>query len=197
MVIRIDEYGHIIRDNGSVSNNHTGSTQNRNAGHLIVPGGASAFRNGVEVNTISRAYAPILETSTPWYENDKAFWWITMIFSFIAAFTISLSFTPQLGISASGNKADVMDSIAIIYEAIAPYVLFLATIGGSVFYNLVLSKKFSDRRHTTRDYILSPLSGIAGALIIGLLLYLLVALAFVLFGFGILILLFGMGGGER
>lgn len=179
MAIRIDEYGHIIRDDTSTPVNTTNPTQNSGIDQLYVPDDASSLGYLSGAQAISRSSTPILETSTPWYGSDGVFWTITMILSLGVALAMSMAVAPLI-FETSGGSSDFLESITNFLFNIAPYAVFIGTFVGSIWYNSKGTKKSGKYYHVAHEYILSPLCAIAGAVGTGLLLFLLALAVYII-----------------
>ncbi len=172
MAIRIDEYGHIIRDETSTSVNITNSTQNTGPDQLYVPDNASSLEYLSGVQAVSRSSTSILETSTPWYGSGGVFWTITLILSIGVALFMSMAVAPLI-FKTSGGSSDFIKSITDFLYNIAPYAVFIGTFVGSIWYNIEVAKSSGKNYHDAHEYILSSLCAIAGAVGTGLLVFLL------------------------
>lgn len=91
MAIRIDEYGHIIRDDTTTSVNATSSTQNSDVNLTNVSDDLSLIRVD-SAQTNSQTSTPILETSIPWYGRGGVFWTVTIILSIAIALVRAFGF---------------------------------------------------------------------------------------------------------
>lgn len=179
MAIRIDEYGHIIRDDAPGSGGSSYSVPGESgAEHLHVPSEASSMSN---VN-VAQAYTPpvyrSLETSTPWFGSDGVFWTITLALTLGIALLMSTTIAPAV-FGTSGGGKDFLESIANFLFSISPYVVFIGTFVGAIWYNAKGTKR-STYYHAGHEYILSPLCAIAGAVGSGLILLLLALAIYVI-----------------
>jgi hypothetical protein len=173
MALRIDEYGHIIRDDDtSTQVNITSSTQDSGDDQLYVPADTSSLNYVSGARDTSESSTPILEISTPWYGGDGVFWTITMILSLAVALPMSIAVAPLI-FEISGGSSDFLESLSNFFFIIAPYAIFLGTFVGSIWYNSKGTKKTGSHYHAAHEYVVSPLCAIAGAVGTGLLLFLL------------------------
>ena len=172
MAIRIDEYGHIIRDDTSAPVNTTNPSHNSDADQLYVPDEASSLGYLSGTQAVSNSFTPILETSMPWYGSAGAFWAITMILSLGVALVMSMAVAPLI-FETSESSSDFLESITHFLFNIAPYAIFIGAIVGGVWYNSKGTRKSGRCYHAAYEYILSPLCAIAGAVGTGLIIFLL------------------------
>lgn len=178
MAIRIDEYGHIIRDDTTTSVNATNPTQNSGVDQLYVPDDASSLGYLSEAQAVSRSSTPILETSTPWYGRGGVFWTVTIILSIAIALVMSIKVVPLVFGTMGGRSSNFVDAIANFIFKTAPYTVFIGTLVGSIWYNIAATKK----SHAAYEYILSPLCAVAGATVTGLLVLLLAFAVYIVIG---------------
>ena len=191
MAIRIDEYGHIIRDDTTTSVNATSSTQNSDVNLTNVSDDLSLIRVD-SAQTNSQTSTPILETSIPWYGRGGVFWTVTIILS---ALVMSIKVVPLVFGTMGGSSSNFADAIANFIFKTAPYTVFIGTLVGSIWYNIAATKK----SHAAYEYILSPLCAVVGAAVTGLLVLLAFAVYIVIgilcFGFVIAIIAGLVSGG--
>ena len=180
MAIRIDEYGHIIRDDTSTPTNATNSIQTSGGDQLYVPDDASSLGYASGTQNISRSSTPLLETSTPWYGGDSVFWTITMLLFLAVALVMSITVAP-LVFEVDGSSSDFLESITEFLFSIAPYAVFIGTFVGSIWYNNKGAKKIGNY-HVPHEYIVSLLCAIGGAVRTGVLLFLLALAVYIIAG---------------
>lgn len=195
MAIRIDEYGHIIRDDTTTSVNATSSTQNSDVNLTNVSDDLSLIRVD-SAQTNSQTSTPILETSIPWYGRGGVFWTVTIILSIAIALVMSIKVVPLVFGTMGGSSSNFADAIANFIFKTAPYTVFIGTLVGSIWYNIAATKK----SHAAYEYILSPLCAVVGAAVTGLLVLLLAFAVYIVirilcFGFVIAIIAGLVSGG--
>lgn len=167
MALRIDEYGHIIRDEDSTSNSTVESPSNTSLGY--------ASNNRAGVGYSSR----ILETSIPWYGKAGVFWTITMILSAAVASFLSMVIAPMIFETKSGDL-DLLESIVNFLVGLAPYAVFIGSFIGCILYNINGTKRNGENFHKASEYILSLVCAVAGSVAMGLLIYLLVVAVYII-----------------
>ena len=176
MAIRIDEYGHIIRDDEPTSENRqiqTHSVEETSGGdQMYIPDGASSlsYLGGVHGSShvTSTRSTGLLQTSTPWYSKDGAFWTISLALALVVAFISSTIIAPLI-FEPSSSSSDFLESIANFLFNAAPYLVFAGAFVGCIWYN---STRTSGS-HEAGEYILSPLCSIAGVVSAGAVVFLL------------------------
>lgn len=131
MAIRIDEYGHIIRDDTTTSVNATSSTQNSDVNLTNVSDDLSLIRVD-SAQTNSQTSTPILETSIPWYGRGGVFWTVTIILSIAIALVMSIKVVPLVFGTMGGSSSNFADAIANFIFKTAPYTVFIGTLVGSI-----------------------------------------------------------------
>lgn len=151
MAIRIDEYGHIIRDDTTTSVNATSSTQNSDVNLTNVSDDLSLIRVD-SAQTNSQTSTPILETSIPWYGRGGVFWTVTIILSIAIALVMSIKVVPLVFGTMGGSSSNFADAIANFIFKTAPYTVFIGTLVGSIWYNIAATKK----SHAAYEYIFCP-----------------------------------------
>ena len=181
MAIRIDEYGHIIRDEEPVQTNssavHNITESASEVDQLFIPDGASAL-NYLGASQLGSGSNILLETSVPWYGGDGAFWTITLILALSVAFFASTVIAPIV-FETSSSSSDILDGITNFLFKIAPYAIFVGTFVGCIWYN-AKGTKTKTSYHTAGEYFLSPLCSMAGAVGVGVIIFLLALAVYII-----------------
>lgn len=138
MAIRIDEYGHIIRDDTTTSVNATSSTQNSDVNLTNVSDDLSLIRVD-SAQTNSQTSTPILETSIPWYGRGGVFWTVTIILSIAIALVMSIKVVPLVFGTMGGSSSNFADAIANFIFKTAPYTFSLEPL--SVVFGTILQRQ--------------------------------------------------------
>lgn len=194
MAIRIDEYGHIIRDDIAPQDSSMIQSLSSDDDQLYVPNNSSSlgYLSGIRLNEpnetitngistsnnlrdtrdVNVASIPRLETSTPWYSGDIVFWTITMLLSIAVALVMSMAVAPQI-FETDWSSSGFLESIEKFLYTIAPYGVFVGTFIGSIWYNSAGTKKSGRYYHVAYEYLLSTLCSIAGAVGSGVIIFLL------------------------
>lgn len=203
MAIRIDEYGHIIRDDEPISENrqtHLHSEEEiPGRDQMYIPDGASSlsYLSGVHGSShvTSTRSAGLLQTSAPWYRKDGAFWTISLALALVVAFISSTMIAPLI-FESSGSSSDFLENIANFLFNAAPYLVFAGAFVGSIWYNSTRKSGW----HEASEYILSPLCSIAGVVgagavvfLLTLALYIIAAIIGIAIVIGVLVGLFSGG----
>ena len=203
MAIRIDEYGHIIRDDEPISENRqtqlSSDEETPGRDQMYIPDGASSlsYLSGIQGSSHSAANAStgLLQTSAPWYSKNGAFWTITLALALVVAFISSTMIAP-LVFETSDSSSDFLESIANFLFNAAPYIVFAGAFVGCIWYN---SQRKSGS-HEASEYIVSPLCSIAGVVgagaavfLLALAIYIVAAVIAIAIAIGIIAGLFSGG----
>lgn len=181
MAIRIDEYGHIIRDDEPAANGgvHTSNPISRGAAEpepLHVPNNASSLQYYDQAQP-----GPLLEISVPWYGGSAIFWTITMAAACAVAFIAYARIAPMI-FAPGEDSSDLLEAITNYLLGFAPYVLCIGAFAGSILYNVKGTKRAEISYHAAWEYLLSPLCAIAGVACAGALLGLIILAVYIVAG---------------
>lgn len=174
MAVRVDKYGHIIRDDNTNSQNNGTQPQarvdQREGSESIEPDRLFDLSNPTN-RTLSNnmsGQSGRLEQTVPWYGNGFLFWIVTLLASAgIAYLSLYLS-TLMFIYTGSG---DMLDDVLSGLSYYAPYIIAVGSFIGCIWYNLKGTKK-DKIYYTAGNYIVSPICACVGALGTGAIIFL-------------------------
>lgn len=177
MAIRINEYGHIVRDdspnqptnNSSIQNNIV-QPSNPGPDQLYVRDGSnqlSYLREG-SVPTTTNGSGTRLERSVPWYGKSGVFWTITMLFAGAVGAGMSLYVAPLVFGTSGGG--DTVEEIVNALCGVAPIIVFVGAFIGACIYNVKYTRREKDH-YSGGEYILSLFSAVGGTLAVGVMMF--------------------------
>lgn len=177
MAIRINEYGHIVRDNSSNSPTSNRNTQNNivqpsrpDPDQLYVGDGSNqlSYLSEDSSPTTMNGSGARLERNVPWYGKSGVFWTITMLLAGAVGGATAI-FVAPIVFGTDGGE-DTLEKVVNVLCGIAPIVVFAGACIGSCLYNIRYTRKRKEY-YSGGEYILSFLSAIGGTLAVGVMLF--------------------------